>query len=217
MARPENRNAYYDAIYDFNGVEIVKEVRKRFDVDASVLDVGGGWGKYRFLLHDYPAVDCVEIWEPNIHSCELHKVYRSVFGADIRSFEFDWYDLLIFGDVLEHMPYEDALVVIDYLWGRCEDALFSVPYMMPQDADENPYEKHEQTDLTLENMGTLYPMLERVSSTENGGIYRLRRADEWDGTSANRIIDIEDVYDVELPRITAFVASALGESWGSPG
>lgn len=203
MGIPESVNAYYDALYDFNGIEIMKQIRKNFPTKSRILDVGGGWGKYRILLHDFPHVDCVEVWEPNIRDAKLDKIYTTVFHSNISDFKFEWYDILIFGDVLEHIEYKDALRILNYLWGRCSDAYFAIPYSMPQDADENPYELHIQTDLTVSNMEYRYPMLSKVVHNSSSGIYHLRPDDEWDSALYNRVLGLKKKQRVSLSRILA--------------
>ncbi len=61
-------------------------------------------------------MDAVEAYGPNLR---LLNGYRKFFRADIRGFRYDRYDLIIFGDVLEHLSVEDAQTVPDYAWPRC--------------------------------------------------------------------------------------------------
>ena len=46
-----------------------------------------------------------EEWiHPNIINNHLKALYNNVYCNDIADFEYDHYDLIIFGDVIEHMP-----------------------------------------------------------------------------------------------------------------
>jgi predicted TPR repeat methyltransferase len=77
------------------------------------LDVGPGEGTYHMLLGDLiPEIDGVEIWYKNIVDFSLKNRYRDVWNDDIRGFEYIMnYDLIIFGDVLEHMSVVEAITV----------------------------------------------------------------------------------------------------------
>jgi 2-polyprenyl-3-methyl-5-hydroxy-6-metoxy-1,4-benzoquinol methylase len=84
----------------------------------TILDVGAGAGMYKLLIERMvleraqpKTVDAIEIWEPYVKEFELEKLYNNVYTQDVRSWE-NWnYDLVIFGDVLEHMSKEDAIEV----------------------------------------------------------------------------------------------------------
>ena len=78
---------------------------------TKILDVGVGAGKFRQLLYDYVLLDGVEVWEPNIKKYYLRSRYNRVFAYRIQLLRKDYlqsYDLVIFGDVLEHMNVEEA-------------------------------------------------------------------------------------------------------------
>lgn len=95
---------------------------------ASVLDVGCGFGRWGFLCRELldvfkgriekdawkTRIDAVEVFGGYIN--EIHaKLYDSIFVADMRDFLdacHAKYDLMIFGDVLEHLPKADAVGVL---------------------------------------------------------------------------------------------------------
>lgn len=123
----------------------------------TVLDIGAGRGVYSLLVSAYlprTIFDAVEVWKPYVDQYSLHKKYRNVFVEDARLHEDFSYDLVIFGDVLEHMPEQDAVL----LWNRAsEQAMFgliSIPIVhMPQEEiDNNPYEVHEEEDWTTDKV-----------------------------------------------------------------
>ena len=125
-----------------------------------VLDVGPGEGTYHRLIGDLVDMDAVEIWEKNITDFSLKNKYREVFHSDIRDFpypEADGYDLVIFGDVLEHMPVVDAVKVFEDALSMSNWVLVSVPMVhFPQGAiDGNEHEFHEIEDPQTE----LIPLL----------------------------------------------------------
>lgn len=144
--------------YDYGKPEVISWIRESFSMDSTILDVGAGDGKWRQLLRDYPNMDAVEAYGPNLR---LLNGYRKVFHADIRDFRYDRYDLIIFGDVLEHLRVKDAQAVLDYARPRCRDMVIAVPFLYEQGAIYgNPYEVHLQDDLTPELFAERYPGFE---------------------------------------------------------
>lgn len=125
-----------------------------------VLDMGAGKGTYSDLLIDIvDHIDGVEVWAPYITEFELEKKYDYVYHEDIRTFTpVNQYDLVIFGDVLEHMTEEESVAVWskmhDYAWA----GLISVPIIhYPQGAEfNNPFEVHVQEHLTPADMRSVY-------------------------------------------------------------
>lgn len=138
--------------------EIVRIIRENFCEGASCLDVGACDGKWARLLGGYLIMDAVEIFNGNISQHRLWELYRRVYGMDIFNFEYDWYDLIIFGDVLEHMTVERAQRVLEYARSRCKDLIIGVPFLWYQEEIYgNPYERHIQDDLTDEIFRERYP------------------------------------------------------------
>ena len=86
--------------------EVIEWVCQNFSKGSTCLDVGACDGKWSYLLGDYLIMDGIEIFEPNIVKHNLQKKYRHVFCADIRDFQYFRYDLIIFGDILEHLTVE---------------------------------------------------------------------------------------------------------------
>jgi 2-polyprenyl-3-methyl-5-hydroxy-6-metoxy-1,4-benzoquinol methylase len=81
-----------------------------------VLDVGAGYGKHGVLLREYldptPVVDGVEAWEPYVDAHRLRGIYDNLYVRDILTFtaeELAVYDMIVMGDVIEHMEKQDAL------------------------------------------------------------------------------------------------------------
>lgn len=137
--------------------EVVRWIRDNFDQETSaVLDVGACDGLWHGLLPEY-TMDAVEAFLPNAKGL---RGYREVFATDIRQFKYGWYDLIIFGDVIEHLPVKDAQAVLAYAFNRCRDMVVAVPFLWPQgELYGNKYEIHVQPDLTADRVAERYPQL----------------------------------------------------------
>jgi SAM-dependent methyltransferase len=159
--------------------EIKEHVLKSFgDRDIDILDVGAGVGQYSKLLREfYPKMDTIEIFEPYIERYKLKELYRNVFIGDILDFEFDFYNLIIMGDVLEHLEYKDGYNLIEKIYDKCDEMIICVPYNLPAgEYAGNIHETHLQPDLNKDNMLIRYPMLKEVftqvgDKVHNCGVY----------------------------------------------
>jgi hypothetical protein len=88
-----------------------------------VLDIGAGFGKYGVLLREYldptpDVVDGVEAWEPYIRPHRLNGIYRRLYSCPAQDIDPDTlagYDLVVMGDVIEHI---DKAIAIEFL-DRC--------------------------------------------------------------------------------------------------
>jgi hypothetical protein len=70
---------------------------------------------------------------------------------DVTNFE---YDLVILGDILEHMSESDAITLWDKISKQAKYAIISIPIIhYHQDAiNGNPYEVHVEEDWTVEKV-----------------------------------------------------------------
>lgn len=154
-------------------VEITNYLKRNFDRNAKVLDVGAGEGTYYNYMHDYfNNIEAVEVFKPNIVNYELEKKYNKVYNVNIINFEYDYYDIIIFGDIIEHLEVEQAKKVLEYALNRCKEVIVAVPYLNPQGIEEeNIYEIHKQDDLTDEIMKKRYPYLKNVFKNDIYGYY----------------------------------------------
>lgn len=159
--------------YEYYKEEVKDCLIAWFSPYVKVLDVGAGEGTYYNLLKEYfENIDAVEVFKPNVEKYDLKNKYKQVFNEDIRDFKYEYYDLIIFGDVLEHMSTEDAKKVLKYALERSEMVLVAVPYCYKQGIEEeNEYEIHVQDDLTKENMLERYPELGLLIGNEEYGYY----------------------------------------------
>lgn len=129
----------------------------------TVVDIGPGSGTYISLVKEQ-AQCCtnarwigVEIWEPYIQQFRLQERYDEIVNADVRTV--DWTqlnpDVVIAGDVLEHMTKQDAVALVDRILLVAKTLIVSVPIRhMPQDkyAYENPHEAHIKDDWSHEEV-----------------------------------------------------------------
>lgn len=152
--------------------EAVQWIKENFEKGAECLDVGACNGKWFDLVGDYLTMDAIEIWMPNIQKYELAKKYRMVMCSDIINTNYIFYDLIIFGDVLEHMSVSEAQKIIEYARPRCKDMLISIPFMYEQGIKNgNPYEIHVQDDLTPELFEQRYPGFKPIFMSDNYAYY----------------------------------------------
>ena len=118
----------------------------------SVLDVGIGAGTYPLLLRDV-LPQCrwigIEVFVPYVIRFDLIDLYDELIVDDVRAIsELPSADVVICGDVLEHMTVEEARQVWDRARRCARLAVFAsipiVPY--PQGPEEgNEHERHVST------------------------------------------------------------------------
>jgi 16S rRNA A1518/A1519 N6-dimethyltransferase RsmA/KsgA/DIM1 with predicted DNA glycosylase/AP lyase activity len=141
--------------------QIHEYLTKNFSKDDTVLDVGCGQGDYYEMLKDhFNSIDAVEIWEPYITQFDLKNKYRNLYNIDIMKFDFDYYDIIILGDIIEHLSREDAVTLLNKITHKCKELIVVVPYYLPQEiVNDNIYERHLQPDLDDQIMEDYYPMI----------------------------------------------------------
>lgn len=119
---------------------------------TSVLDVGAGAGKYRDIVTSAcpgAAIDAIEPFDQYINQFNLRSKYRNVFNTSMEDFfaidVVHKYDIIMFGDVLEHLYLQEAIGMIDAALYRCRFAFLIWPTNLPQDGDNygNVYEMHK--------------------------------------------------------------------------
>lgn len=116
----------------------------------SVIDIGAGCGTYALAVRALSAWKgrwtAVEAWEPYVAHYGLHDLYDGVVVADARRLVAPFFrvDLVIAGDVLEHMPRADAVRLLGKVRAHAAHLIVSVPVLhLDQDAVYgNPYERH---------------------------------------------------------------------------
>ena len=155
------------ASYNEGKYEIAKWILDCFEVRESIyiLDVGACDGKWsdilRSMAQDKVYIDAVEAFQPN--AAKLGGKYDKVFTGEIKDYDYLSYDVVIFGDVVEHMDVQTASYCLDYAKKRSKDIIVSVPFLYKQGAIYgNPYERHIQDDLTPELFAQRYKGFEVV-------------------------------------------------------
>jgi hypothetical protein len=148
------------------------------DPNIKILDVGPGRGIYNNLLKGkgYYEIDAVEVYRPYIEKFNLPKMYSNVFNENIVNFKYDYYDLIIFGDVLEHLNVKDAKRVISFAQNHSKLIIVSVPfcdYQIGQQLDGSG--DHRQSDLTRDVFLKRFDNFKLLlDSTKMGIFYSLR-------------------------------------------
>lgn len=157
--------------HNFGKDVVCNWIRENFDTAAEILDVGAGREAcWRNWLRDYPNMDAVEIFTPNANG--IRTEYREVFNVDICDFKYGKYDLIIFGDVIEHLTIEQAQSVLKYASTRCHDMIVAVPFLYHQDPIYgNQWERHIQDDLTAELFAERYKGFKVLHDTGRSYVY----------------------------------------------
>jgi predicted TPR repeat methyltransferase len=156
----------------------------------TIVDIGPGSGTYIKLIKEEAGCCAnatwigVEIWEPYIEEYNLKNRYTRILNQDVRTI--DWAALtpnvVIAGDVLEHMTKEEAIILVDKILSVAKTLIVSIPIRyMPQDehAYENPHEAHIKDDWSHEEVlatwGHYVFDSYRKSQKSKLGVYWLRK------------------------------------------
>jgi SAM-dependent methyltransferase len=169
------------------GKSVIREWITEFKDDIKVvLDLGVGSGTYHRLfvrksnlLRDAKWIG-VEAWEPYINEYDLIKRYDTIINEDICKIDFSVLndvDLVLAGDVLEHMTKEDAVRVINDLLQISKNIIISIPIVYyPQDEiDGNPFEIHIKDNWSHTEMMESFPQIKRSWQGSVIGVYLLHK------------------------------------------
>lgn len=117
----------------------------------SVVDVGVGLGGYREFLQPFTPVakwTGIEIFEPYVDRFLLRHRYAEVIVGDVREIDpLPLADIYILGDVIEHMPRQDAYDLWEHTLASSWRTVAALPILhYPQgEVEGNPYEAHVET------------------------------------------------------------------------
>ena len=142
-----------------------------------ILDIGAGCGTYSGLLkrkgYVYESIDAIEIWKPYIEEFQLDSEYDNVYNVDVRNWNNFDYDLVIFGDVLEHMKRSDAVLVWNAAAEQAGSAVISIPIVSyPQgELNGNPYERHIEEHWTHDEIINTFSHIDDYFAGEIIGSY----------------------------------------------
>lgn len=152
--------------------------------DQSVLDIGAGEGKWGKLLKGkVTKIDGIEVWKKYIAKYKLHNFYDTLYNIDMREFDFKTkYNSAILGDVLEHLPKDEAEKFLSRLKNEVEAVYLTIPVtvcIQDGNAIGNPYETHHYQWSDKEIRFDLGFELLNVSVNDNGlvavGCYEWRK------------------------------------------
>jgi hypothetical protein len=123
---------------------------KYIESGVRILDVGIGVGTYGKLLKNMGyKMDGIEAWLPYIMKYDLTKLYDNVIIGNVMTYDTSNYDVIIMGDILEHLSIDDGLRLMERIEKCGQVCIVAVPYEMDQGiVDKNVYEVHHQNDLT---------------------------------------------------------------------
>lgn len=138
---------------------------------SKILDLGAGQGNWAHLLEDGEyIIHAVEIYEGV--TPQIINDYHTVYCMNLLDFDFRYnYDLVIMGDVLEHLSVADAQYAIQKALRHTKWLLVAVPFEYEQGMiADNPAEEHLQPDLTFDVIEQRYPRLQlKYYIEEDGG------------------------------------------------
>lgn len=143
-----------------------------------VLDVGAGAGNWLDWLaknNFKGSVDALEVWEPYIRKFKLQKRYDKVIQVDARDWD-DWnYDVVILGDIVEHMTKGDAVALVEKIGEQARYVLIALPIIHYHQGalDGNPYEVHVKEDWSHEEMLETFPNITDSAAFSVTGAYWL--------------------------------------------
>lgn len=141
-----------------------------------ICDMGPGGGSWFNLLGPEYHWTGVEIWHETAEY--LKDIYNVVYELDLRKFDYpEDYDLVIFGDVLEHLAVPDAQAALNKARQHSNAIVVAVPYKLKQGpAYGNMAEMHLQDDLTPEIFNQRYPGFTLIRNEANRyGYYYWRK------------------------------------------
>lgn len=154
--------------------------RKVLDLaPGSLLDVGAGAGTYaRLLAEDRPArLVALEVFEPYVERYGLNELYDEVILGDARTTDLPEADVVVLGDVAEHMSVAEA----QDLWRRAGEAarravFMSIPIVhYPQgELEDNAHEVHVVDDWDHDKVLAAFPGITDSFRGEVVGVYERR-------------------------------------------
>lgn len=162
--------------------EIVQWINNDKDSISSILDIGPGQGTYFDLLSSMKQFvwEGIEAWQPYIEKFQLEKKYNRIYNEDVRNFNWDekFYDLIIAGDILEHMSKEDAVTLVENCLNHSKQLIISIPvvYMPQGELENNPFEVHVKPDWSDEEVKTTWGLYIKQSvRVKMIGVYLLSK------------------------------------------
>lgn len=183
-----SKKSHYHAMTQYSGTSLAFGKKDTIDFITSlypnrysrILDVGPGRGIYNKLLKEkgYQHLEAVEIYLPYIKEFKLEEMYDKVYNCDIVEFKYNHYDIVIMGDVIEHLHYRKAQRVIQYAQDHSSLVVVAVPYSLKQIGSQlDGSGDHRQPDLTREVFKQRYPGFELLIDNQQLGVFYSRHQD----------------------------------------
>jgi len=157
----------------------------QFSEMKNILDIGCGVGTYPKLLKEHCPITQnakwwgIEVWTPYIDKYNLNSLYDNIINIDARKVdwnEFPNLDLVIFGDILEHMEKEQSQELVTKALGKSKTVIISIPVKhSPQGAwGGNPFEIHVKDNWTHEEVLDSFPNITESIAGKKIGVYLLK-------------------------------------------
>lgn len=155
----------------------------------TIIDIGAGRGTYINLVKESNKLClnsswiAIEAWEPYIQQFKLKSRYNRVISSDVRKVDwsqFNKVDVVIAGDVLEHMSKQDAISLVENVLKVSKYLVISIPIVhFPQDEIAgNPFEVHVKDDWShdeiMETWGSYIFSSFRKGTKSKIGVYWLK-------------------------------------------
>jgi predicted TPR repeat methyltransferase len=148
----------------------------------NILDIGAGEGTYPNLCKNENNLLTnskwygVEAWEPYITEYNLTSLYDVLINEDVR--KLDWqcmpnFDLVICGDVLEHMTKEESQSVVESALSKTRYLLISIPIVKAKQGavGGNPFEIHVKDNWSHEEVIDSFSNIVESHTTKRIGVY----------------------------------------------
>jgi hypothetical protein len=132
----------------------------------TILDVGAGSATYPHLLGlDRFEYYAIEIWEPYIEMFGLKEIYKEIVIGDVRLCRWPKTDCIIFGDIIEHLPKQDGLNVLQRANKEYPHMILSIP--VTKEGLPTPGAIHYGNPNEAHISGWTYSELKNMFSWEN--------------------------------------------------
>lgn len=160
-------------------LEKIKEINPR-----TILDVGTGSGILEEIIRENFGntiqIDGIEAWQPYIEEYRLTERYDNLYNVDARSWTSWNYDLVMFGDVLEHMIEAESKELWRKVSLEAAYAIITIPIIhYPQGASfGNPFEIHHEDHWDTTRILNAFPGIAEYQEFEITGAYLARFKDE---------------------------------------
>jgi hypothetical protein len=168
-------------------IQLVQKLKAK-----KILDIGKGFGKYGFLIHEYAGIDntkklnpskflkdlstieidAVEV-DPDLMLPHLQQIYSKIYFGDILTIYKDLksYDLVLMIDIIEHIAKKEATLLLKYLLLQKSKIIIATPInFFEQNLYESIYENHisHWTPKDFKKLGNL-----TVQYFDSGAVYLL--------------------------------------------